>query len=226
MDRRYRSAEELEAERLNVLGPQLGPLYHALYSEVLWLHAKWKQYRHLYASADNVNLLNDTAGFFFRVVQDMMWGDTMLHIARLMDRPRSVGKENLTLCRLAGAIGDTALAARVAALVESAETDTAFVRDWRNRRLAHSDLQLALDSGAQPLPAVSRDQMERALAALRAVMNEIQIHYWGSPTEFEEFVARSDAESLTYYLSQAIKAEIKQQERWSRGEVMPEDLNP
>jgi hypothetical protein len=226
MDQRHRSAEEVEAERLNVLGPQLGPLYHALHNEVSWLHAKWKQYRHLYASADTVDLLNETAGFFFQVVQDVMWSDTMLHIARLTDAPRSAGKDNLTLSRLAGAIEDAALATRVAALVESAKTETAFVRDWRNRHLAHRDLQLALDSGAQPLPAVSHDQMERALAALRSVMNEIQLQYWDSTTAYEFFVARSDAESLTYYLSEAVKAEREQRARWSRGEARPEDFSP
>jgi hypothetical protein len=217
MGQRYSSAEEVEAEHLNVLGPELGPLYHALHNEVAWLHAKWKQYRHLYASADIVDLLNETAGFFFRVVQDVMWTDTMLTIARLTDVPRTVGKDNLTLPRLAGAIEDAALARRVAALTESAKAEAAFVRDWRNRHLAHRDLQLALDSGVQPLPAVSHDQMERALAALRSVMNEIQLHYWSSTTEYEFFVTPNDAESLTYYLSEAVRAERKQQERWSRG---------
>ena len=131
--------------------------------------------------------------------------------------PRSVGKDNLTLSRLAGTIEDATLATRVAALVESAKAEAGFVRDWRNRHLAHRDLQLALGSGAQPLSTVSDDQMERALAALRSVMNEIQLHYWNSTTEYEFFVAPNDAESLTYYLSEAVKAERKQQERWSGG---------
>jgi len=226
MGQRYSSAREVEVEHLSVLGPQLGPVYHALHNEVAWLHAKWKQYCHLYASAETVDLLNETAGFFFRVVQDVMWNDVMLHVARLMERAELGRKENLVLCRLAGAIEDAALAARVAALVERAKTETAFIRDWRNRRLAHNDLQLALDSGSQPLPDVSHDQMERALAALRAVMNEIQLHYWDSTTDYEFCVAHTDAESLTYYLSVAVKAARKQQERWNRGDVLPEDLDP
>lgn len=220
-----RSAEEVKADHLQVLGPRLGPLYHELYYEVVWLHAKWKQYRHLYATAENVELLNEAAGFFFGVVQRVMWDDALLHVARLMDPPRSMGKDNLTLLRLPEVVENAALSARVAPLVEAAVSACGFARDLRNRRLAHQDLQLALDSGAEPLPGVSRAQMEEALAAMRAVLNEIEGHYWNSSTAFEHVLApRSDAESLTHYLSEALKAERKQLERWSRGEVLPEDL--
>jgi hypothetical protein len=224
MNAAHKSAEEVEAEHLRVLGPQLGPLYHALHNEIAWLHAKWTQYHHLYSTADNVELLNVTAGFFFRVVQDVMWSDAMLHIARLTDAPRSTGKDNLTLFRLAGTIEDVALAARVESLVESAKTEAAFARDWRNRHLAHRDLHLALDSGAQPLPVVTHDQMERVLASLRMIMHEIELNYWNSTTAYEFFVASDDAESLTYYLSEAVKAEGLKEERWRRGEIYPEDL--
>ena len=44
------------------LGATLGPLYHALNKEVTWLHAKWLEYRKLYAeSEERVDLLNGTA---------------------------------------------------------------------------------------------------------------------------------------------------------------------
>lgn len=98
-----KTAEQVRNEHLQVLGPTLGPLYHALYNEVTWLHAKWKQYRLLFAeSQERVDLLNDVAGFFFLLIQDVLWEDIILHIARLTDPPQSVGKDNLTLLRLAG----------------------------------------------------------------------------------------------------------------------------
>ena len=225
MSQRYSSAEEVEAERLRTLGPLLGPLYHALFNDVQWLHAKWKQFCDLYTSADTVDLLNETAGFFFRIVQDIMVGDAMLHIARLTDPERLGEKENLTLCRLPGAIENVELADRVAALVEAARVEAGFVRDWRNRHLAHTDFKLALDSAVQPLPPVSFGQMQRVLAALRAVINDIELHYWNSTTAFEFFIEQTGAESLTHYLSEGIKVERHRQSRWSRGEVLPEDVD-
>jgi hypothetical protein len=70
--------------------------------------------------------------------------------------------------------------------------ETDFVRSWRNRQLAYNDLLLALDSDAQPPPAIG-DQLEGALAAFGAVINEIQQHYWVSITQFERFAVHNPA---------------------------------
>jgi len=192
-----------------MLGPRLGPIYHAIYNEVVWLHVKWKQYRHLYASVENVDLLNEVAAFFFFVLQDVLWEDVLLHIARPTDPPCSAGKKNLTLQRLSKAIEESSLSKQVTTLIEDAVSQSKFARDWRNRRIAHRDLQLALDLGAKPLPAVSRAKVEHSLATLRDVLNAIEDHYCNSSTAFEDFIASSDAESLTYYLSEALKGEKK-----------------
>lgn len=226
MSARHSSAAEVEAEHLRVLGPELGPLYHALHQEVAWLHAKWKQFRHLYAEPSNVDVLNQVAGFFFRVVHDVMWEDAVLHVARLTDPPRSVNKDNLTLLRLPDALPDARLRTQVDTLLQSAVGQATFARDWRNRHLAHRDLGLALGSGVEPLAAASRESMDRALAALRAVMNEVQRHYFNSTTAFEHFLAHDDAASLTYYLVEAVKAEARERDRWKELSVTPDASGP
>ena len=54
-------------EYVQILGPTLGSLYHALSSEVTWLHAKWGQYRILFAeSGERIDLLNGVPGTFGR----------------------------------------------------------------------------------------------------------------------------------------------------------------
>jgi hypothetical protein len=223
----HRSAEEVEREHLGVLGPELGPTYHVLYEEVTWLHAKWNQYRQLYATPQTVDLLNRTAGFFFRVIQDVLWEDVVLHIARLTDSPKSMGKANLTLRRLPEVITIPELAAEVENLVDKVQKESAFARDWRNRRIAHRDLSLALDVEAEPLQAVSRAQVERVLSAIRAVLNKIHGHFWrDQAVAFDHFLAHDDAEALTYYLGVAAKAEDATQERLRQGRPLPEDLEP
>src|SRR3990172_1790101 len=139
----HRSPDEVEADRLKVLGPDLGPLFHALDNEVSWIHGKWKEFRRLYAFPKTVELLNGVAPFFFRVVQDTLWHDVLLHVARLTDPPKSMGKPNLTLLRLSDALPTGPLADEVRRMVELAGTKASFARDWRNRHLAHSDLHLA-----------------------------------------------------------------------------------
>lgn len=222
----HKSAEQVEADHLAALGQGLGPLFHALDNEVGWLHAKWKQYRHLYAAPEAIDVLNEAAGFFFRLMQDMMWEDAVLHVARLTDPPRSMRKDNLTFRRLPAAISEPALAGRVSALVDAAVSDSEFARDWRNRHLAHRDLHLALGSLAEPLALASRQHMETVLASFRSVLNAVNLHYWDSTTAYEEFLAEDDAESLLFHLRAALKVERKRRERWGKGVVLPEDLDP
>ena len=146
----YKTAEQVRDEHLRVLGPTLGPLYYALDYEVTCLHAKWNQYRVLFAeSPERVELLNRVAGFFFFVIEDVLWKDVVLHIARLTDWPQSGRKnENLTLLRLSAAVRPRApeLSREIKNLVKQAKTDAKSAREWRNRHLAHSDLKLAVDA--------------------------------------------------------------------------------
>mgnify|MGYP000478989467 CR=1 FL=1 len=215
-------------EHFRVLGPQLGPLYSSLYDEITWLHAKWQQYRQLYATPETVKLLNQIAGFFFRVVQDVLWEDLLLHIARLIDQPKTKrAKENLTLLRLAPGIDEPKLAREVRTLVKNVERESAFAVDWRMRRLAHRDLALALNErSAQPLPGVSRERMKRALSAITLVMNKIEGHFWNSEVAFDYIITQSDAETLTYYLRLAAKAHDQRLEGLRQGRPLPEDLEP
>ena len=206
----HKTHEQVHEERNEVLGPKLGPLYQGLYEEVTWLHAKWKQYRILFAeSPGRIRLLNEVAGFFFRVIQDVLWEDVVLHIARLTDPPKSAGKDNLTLLRLEGALTEQALtepalSVEVATLVERARMAAKFARDWRNRRLAHRDLSLAIENGVRPLPGISRADVENALDGIWAVLNKIEGHFFQSQVAFEEFLASDDAESLACYLELAV----------------------
>jgi len=221
------SAEEVREEHMQVLGTELGQIYHALQNEVTWLYAEWLEYRKLYAtSPERVMLLNDSAPFLFRVVQDVLWDDILLQLARLTDPPKSAGKSNLTINRLAEAVSDPRLASEIRELVGDAERICKFARGWRHRHLAHRDFDLAVKSeGVDPLPSVSRQQVGMALAALAAVLNRIERHYFNSEFGFEHFAARGDAEALVCRLAVAARVEERRQERLLRGEILPEDLD-
>lgn len=209
----HRTHEQVREEHNEVLGPVLAPLYSGLYEEVVWLHAKWKQYRSLFAeSPGRIELLNEVGGFFFRLVQDVLWDDVVLHMARLTDPPISMGKGNLTLFRLEGAITEHALAVEVATLAKQARVAAEFARVWRNRRLAHRDLSLAIGNSVVPLPGISRVDVENALNAIRAVLNKIEREFWQTEVAFQEFLAHGDAESVAYYLELAVDAQRRERD--------------
>jgi hypothetical protein len=190
--------EQVKDEHVRVLGAHLGPVYYALYNQVAWLHAKWIQYRALFGhSPERVDLLNGVAPSLFHLIQDVLWKDVLLHIARLTDPAKSAGKDNLTLRLLAE---ESNVPAGVEKLVQKATLESAFVRDWRNRRLAHADLGLALGAGAEPLAEASRAGIERALFSIRAVLNHIWQHYNGTEIGFESIRAAGDANALIRFL--------------------------
>ena len=223
----HKSSEQLKKERLQVMGQELGSIYHVLYNEVSWIHAKWLQYRQLYAkSPKRIELLNEVSGFFFRVVQDVFWENVLLHLARLTDPPQSVGKANLTLLRLPPVIPESSLAEEVQNLVEVAVSESSFAREWRNRRLAHRDLALALDDGAKPLPGVSRQNVENSLAAFRDVLNQLSGHYLDTTISFEHFISYDDGEALVYYLRLAAHTDKLRRERLGEGSISLKDLEP
>ncbi|HZV82065.1 MAG TPA: hypothetical protein VFF53_07865, partial [Geobacteraceae bacterium] len=90
-----RTAEEARANYIEHMGEPLGSVYHCLWQELAWLYSKWNEYVTLYgAKPSRLELLNDAAPHFFRVVQDALWEATILQIARLTDPPKSAGKED------------------------------------------------------------------------------------------------------------------------------------
>jgi hypothetical protein len=201
------SAEEVKQEHLQAFGPTLGPLYHELYNEVILLHLKWLEYRKLYAKSEKrIELLNETAAFFFGVVQEVLWGNVLLHITRLTDPPIQGKFKNLTLLCLPDAVADQALADDLRVLVAASLDQSQFARDWRNKRLAHIDLSLAVDAKATPLPGVSRQNVEDALASFRQIMNRLHWAFFQSEVAFDRVLALEDADVLVYHLALAARS--------------------
>lgn len=212
------TAEEVRQQHLELLGEELGCLYHALWNETAWLYMNWGEYVEIFGTKPSrVELVNQVAGQFFRLVQDSLLEGTLLHIARLTDPPKSVGKDNLTILRLPELIDEEDVRQNVALLIEDAVGKADFCRDWRNRRLAHKDLRLALESGAEPLKPASRAKVKEALASISDVLDAVSSHYMNSTTSFEGVGARNGALSLLYTLDDGLQAEKAREERLRMG---------
>jgi len=84
------TSEESLEKYINEMGQDLGSVFHALNDELAWLYMKWGEYLELFGTKPTrIDLVNQAAGPFFRVVQDTLWEDTLLSIARLIDPPKS-----------------------------------------------------------------------------------------------------------------------------------------
>ena len=183
------SPEEVRAATLEAMGSPLGELYDILSNQVTWVHLKWKEHRILFGtSQERIDFLNVAAPAFFADLQDTLWNDVLLHLCRLTDPEKSVGKRNLTIECLPPLISDAALHAKVEGLLKHAKEKTTFAREWRNRRLAHRKFPAAITADLESLTPGSRHDVEEALAAIRSVMNCIEVHYMKSSVLYEHSI--------------------------------------
>ena len=219
--------QEAKQERIAKMGQQLGEFYDRLWHDVVWAHVKWAEYVALFGDKPaRVELLNKAAGSFFRVVQDVLVEDTILHIARLVDKPqtnRNPKKRNLTVLALPQLVTDEGLRSSADALAQQAASKADFCTDWRNRHLAHRDLSLALQKGPELKPA-SRLNIKEALAAITDALNAVSKHYLDATTCYWLPAGGiGGAEVLLRVLHDGVRAEEERLERLRKGRPRPDD---
>jgi hypothetical protein len=221
----WKSAEEVRAGYIEAMGQELGELFHATSSELTWIHWRWKQYRTLFGEkSSRTDLLNEAAPLFFRIVQNVFFEDTLLAIARLVGSPKSLNKPNLTVERFPPLLADLNLRDQVCALIRKAKTSAAFAVDWRNRRLAHRDLDLILSPSPQALAPATREKVEESLSALRDVLNCIEMACCNATTAYDHSPTTGDAEALLYVIRDGLLRERDRRARRDRGELHDDDM--
>ena len=224
---RTTTAEETQAEYVKHMGTPLGVQFGALWQEMAWLYLKWGEYDELFGKKPSrVQLLNEAAPLFFRVIQNVLWEDTLLHIARLTDPAQSVGKgnrTNLTIQALPDLV-DASINKSIAGFVDIAVQRADFCRDWRNRHIAHRDLALALNGSANPLKPANRKKVRETLQAIGDVLNAISVYYMKSQLKFECVGVSTGAASLLYVIDDGLKADAERLDRMRRREFRPEDI--
>lgn len=220
-----RAPDEILQNHIKHMGERLGTYFNALWSEVAWLYTKWSEYEELFGKKPSrVDLLNNAAPTFFHIVQDCLFKDIILHISRLTDPPKSVGKKNLSVRGLSGLISPGNLKTEIETLIEAAVQKADFCRDWRNRSLAHKDLKLSLADEAVPLKSASRKKVKDVLASISSIMNAMAIEYMDTTIFFDGLGKVKGAEALLYILDDGIKAEKRRRKRIRAGKFTDNDL--
>jgi hypothetical protein len=210
-----------------IMGPELGPAFYVLFCEVSHLHEKWGQYVELFAvSEERIVLLNRAAQGFFGSMQNLLWNDIILHIARINDSPRSAGRPNLTLSSLVEMATESGFRAKLISQAERARHLSGFCRDWRNRRLAHTDFELATRKSASPLETANRLKVREALAAIADFMNTINSHFQDSAIMFLEDWGAQNAQDLLHTLNDGLHLEDLRLSYVNDRKIVPDNLRP
>lgn len=217
------SAAEAKEQNIKAMGKELGTQYTALWQELAQLNIMWSEFIELYGTkTSRIELMNRSAGHFFRMVQDSLWESLMMHIARLTDKPKVLGRTNLTLHNLPELISDAAVRSKIEALCLEATDKTKLARDWRNRHIAHRDLDLALGTTAIPLPAVEIKQVNDALDCFTSILNSIAGPYLDSETSFKHSIRIQGAIELLYLIDAGHTLQDQHRKRLDAGDFSPE----
>jgi hypothetical protein len=176
-------------------------VFYSLFNDCCQLHIKWCEYVTLFGhDEERIKLLNLTAPGFFRIVQDVLWEDVLLHICRMTDSDRNV----LSLGRLARLVKPAVrdeVETRLASVVASA----AFAKDWRDRHIAHRNLQLAMNEHAEPLAFGSRETVTEAVTAIAEFLGFVEgWHARTLPTAYDFVRAMGGAADLVSVLERGM----------------------
>jgi len=206
------------------MGRDLGELYSVLSDELIRLYWHWHEYVQLFATkSTRVSLLNESASFFFWVVQQTFWQETLLGIARLTSVPGSRGKSNLTVQRIAPFIMDVQLRADVESLVSAAVEAAAFAKGWRDRHIAHRDLDLSLGRMATPLPKATKEKVDIALESIAVVLNRLDLHFLDATMAYDFVNPIGGCESLLFVLRDGLRREELRGKQLEAGNYDPEE---
>jgi nicotinamidase-related amidase len=182
-------------------------LWSAIDSEVWWLHGRWIMYRQLYGtSPERIKLLNESAGTFFNILNEVLLHDVQLSLSKLGDPAGTGSRTNMTLAALVEAFkscGELTVVAKLEPLLDKFDVSITEIRHRRNKWIAHYDRTTMLGSQANLHQGPSRNEIELALTALRDVMNCVQLHYLESQTMYADFFMDSDGEHLISDLKRA-----------------------
>jgi hypothetical protein len=191
------TAEEIKEEHLKKMGDELGNTYNRIHNEIILIHLKWGEFEELYGTDEaRIIEMNEIAPTFFSYLQNMLLEDVLLSISRITDviKPRH-GNERLTI-QLLTKLVPVPLNGDISKLLKQLKEDAIFIRDWRDRKIAHFDKDLALNEHAEPLKKTSRKKVNNVLATTRELMNKIELHYLGSSTAYNKVYSKNGYELL------------------------------
>jgi hypothetical protein len=159
----------------------------------------------LFTDPKRVEILKATAASLFQSIEESMLFDILLSIARLTDPPRSVVRENLSFKNLLQEMPNGPLRMEIDILLSNIKQKTKDLETWRNKKLAHNDLQKKA-LGAFFLPPIQKKDLADILEMIPKAMNLIYRHFTDTEVRYDMCITSHDGDSLLFYLEYGLDA--------------------
>lgn len=190
------------------LPEEIRKIFMWLCQDVASLQMKWSFYLELFSSQENTSLLSDLALGSFNIIEESLQSDLTMSICRLSDPVQSMGKDNLSLSTLAQQCSKID---NVSELIEDFLDACAPVRQYRNKRVGHNDLNTTIKPHDNPLPGIGRSQIDRILELASEILNVVYQNFVNTELFFNP-VLIGGADSLIYWLKVARQYETEKKQ--------------
>jgi len=192
--------------------------------EILLLHKRVEVYRDLFGTnKEFLELLNNSSGTFFYLVQTGFLENIIISISRLVDPPNSNGYKNLSLNGVINLIEDKTLKKELTLQSKwYLSIATEFLKNWRRKKVAHLDLNVAL-SKVELQNEINLQNLDIAIKSIREFYNTIHLHYFGSKVVFG-LTQNTTTKPLLISLKQAKTFREYIHEKRKNGSEIPEEL--
>jgi len=188
---------------------EIEEVFAEIKEEVIWVHGRWIIYRQLFLHSDKrIDLLNDVASAFFYMIQNLLLEEVQITLSKFTDPARSGKNENLSLEQLqerVEEVGNPELSVKLRSVLNQLQDTCRSCRVWRNKQLAHLDLDTSLKLLPDALPAVTIEQIDAALEITREYLNLLERFYTESETGYEHFIMHSDGDALVEMLKLGLR---------------------
>ena len=174
---RQMSSEQLKNHFENVFGPALGEKYYVLNNQVIIAHMNWAMIGELVKDQERRSLLKSTGGHFFVEVHRAFVNDVILRLSRLTDPAQQGRQDNLSLYAFLDDINDPSLKSKIGNLIDEAKDKITPLKEHRHKRIAHFDLQVALNNPNFALQPISNESVDEALSAVGEVLEQLREGY-------------------------------------------------
>jgi hypothetical protein len=178
------------------LPEEIRDVFMWLCQDVASLQQKWDFWLELFGKSQNTNLLSELAPASFNVILETLQNDVTMAICRLSDPPKSMGQENLSFATL---VKNGAEIEGVEDLVAEFQRMCEPVRQRRNKRVSHRDLNSVINPSENPLPGISKEQIDMIVKKAADILNFILQHYENAELYFHT-VSPGDADTLIFWL--------------------------
>jgi hypothetical protein len=174
----HRTAAEALADEIAVLGNDYGVAFHHSCQELWRVSSAWDRYEALYATQERVELLNQSGGNFWGILQNVMFEHVLLGLCRLTDPPKNRHQINLSV-RYLLTLEPSSKKKRLEQAVNRAEAKTKFARSWRDKYIAHNDLGHATGQAGK-LAFATRNKVSNSIVAIHDVLRWINMRHFNS----------------------------------------------